>query len=503
MAEAAALFNQIPSNLVAPIFAAEINSGGQPDQPRRMVVIGHKSAAGSAAANAVIPIASRDAAAQAFGFGSMLYDMVRVALLNAPAVPLVAIAIDDTGAAPVWTLTFANIPANIGTAYLDLNGYRLQVAVTAADTVTTVAAALAAAINAAYDPLTAETLPVTATSAAGVVTLTGRHKGVAMNDLDIFVPAIVGNPLSVAGVLTTAQTTAGSGTPSIATALANLGDDPADMVVSPFSDATSLAAADAWANDASGRWAWNRLSFGHYFTSYTGNFAAQITLGQSLNNRHISVIRRQAAVISPGWLWAAAHAAAEVTWLFDDVNGNVARNQSARPVYGVRGLRDRSGLDTYNAENQLNSNGISTWRQDMVGQVQIGKSVTTQRTGVGNQPDSTFRDIQSVFQVQIAVQYLRSVFFFEHGNKAIADDNPGNLPAVSTPRDILATFLHGLTELERRGVIENVDRSGRQLTVARDQGNPARVNVVAKIDRTNPLDILALNAIVYAQFPRA
>lgn len=502
MADAAVAFNQIPSNLVAPIFAAEVNSGGLPDQPRRLVLLGHKLAAGAAAAGVLIPITSKEDAAAAFGLGSMLYDMARLAFLNAPAAPVAAIAVDEVGAAAAWTVTLSGVPANTGQGALEINGARLAVTIAASDTPTSAAAALAAAINGFYDPLTGETLPVTATAAAAVVTIVARHKGLSGADVDLYVPKIAGNPFAATGVATIAQTVQGAGSPTTAAALAALGEDPADLVLAPWSDAPNLAAYAAWSNDVSGRWAWNRLSFGHVATVFTGTFAAAIALGQTLNDRHLTVLRRQSGVLSPGWSWLAARYACEAAWLFDDVNGNVARSQANRPVIGLRGVRDRSALDVYAAENQLNANGVSTWRQDQTGQVLIGKSVTTMRLGPQGQPDATFRDIQSVFQVEIVLQFQRSRFLTEHGNKVIADDNPGALPTVSTPKDIKATFLHAQEELARRGVIENVATTGRSLRVMRDVGNPARVNVYEQIDRTNPLDILALNATIYAALPR-
>ena len=79
------LFNQIPgSGLVAPMFAFEVNSAGGYGSPARLLLIGHKVAAGSLAVNTPTVIGSQSDADSLCGGGSMLREMYRIARQNAP-----------------------------------------------------------------------------------------------------------------------------------------------------------------------------------------------------------------------------------------------------------------------------------------------------------------------------------------------------------------------------------------------------------------------------------
>ena len=291
------LFNNIPgTGLVAPIFSAEFNSGGQYAAIDRFVLIGHRTSPSALAFNSPIPVSSQQQADFYAGAGSQLREMARIAFANAPAVPLWIMAIDDSSlTAAVWTITVGGSLV-VGTGLLYIQGEAIQAAVGATDTPTTIAAALAAAIDGYYNPLTGAMLPVTATSSAGVVTLTARNKGAIFNELDIYNPVQSGNAFAATGIITVATTTSGAGTPTgVAAALAALGDNPADFIVCPWSDSTSLGSYTAATNDVSGRWAWSRQSYGHVWTASKGNFSALTTLGLGLNDRHLTVLGCYAA----------------------------------------------------------------------------------------------------------------------------------------------------------------------------------------------------------------
>ncbi len=135
--------------------------------------------------------------------------------------------------------------------------------------------------------------------------------------------------------------------------------------------------------------------------------------------------------------------------------------------------------------------------------MQVDKIVTTYRVGSSGQPDAVFRDVQSVYQVSGGLKYLGAMLATAHGNKAIADSNPGSLGAISTPSDIKATFIHGYSDLVNNGVFEDLDTYSKSLVVSRDTQNRARVNVYNPMQRVSPLDVLAANATIYQKFPAA
>ncbi|VFU07932.1 phage tail sheath subtilisin-like domain-containing protein [Methylocella tundrae] len=496
------IFQYIPgTGLAAPGQFFEVNSGGQYQPTTRIVLQGHATAAGSLALDTPTPVASQNDADAFAGPGSMLREMFRLAAANAPAQPIWIEAVADPGTPPAqWTLTVATLPAP-GQGVIEICGRQIPIAVSTTDTTATVAASLGAAINAFYDTLTNAMLPLTATVATNVVTLLARHAGAIMNDVDIYNSTAPSNVLGATGVLTVAQPVLGTGTPTLSSALAALGDDPADFVASPFSDAINLAAASIAFNDTSGRWSWSRQSYGHYWTVSTSAFSALTTLGLSLNDRHELIIGRFPGSVTPSWEWVAGRTALESTWLSDVTTGNVSRNQTGRVVQGVRGPRSRSGLWNYSARNTLLNSGISTTTIDTSGNVMIDKTVTCYRVGTSGQPDTVFRDIQAIYQAAGGIQYIRAMLAVEQGQKSFAASNPGNLAAISTPSDIKGTFVHAYTDLVDRGVFQDADTFTRNLIVQANASNPARCDVLAPIERVNPLDILAVNATFYQQYP--
>ncbi|MCA3636905.1 MAG: hypothetical protein INF18_14425, partial [Methylobacterium sp.] len=299
----AVLFNFIPgAGLIAPGRFFERNSAGQFDSVSWTLVMGHKSAAGSIATDSPRLCTTVQEAGQLAGNGSQLYELFRKARRAAPAATIYMVAVPATGTAPAWTATIGALGSSGGTATLEIAGRRVTMSVGASEAATTTATNLAAAINAFVDPVTLEYLPVTATAAANVVTLTARHAGTTMNEIEIFADgSIPGNVFTAANV-TVAQTATAAGTANISAALGAMGDLPFHWVLSPFGDDASIASARAALSDVSGRWAWNQQLYGHYFTVRTDTIGNLTTLGLGLNDDHVTVLGRFASP-TPSWEW--------------------------------------------------------------------------------------------------------------------------------------------------------------------------------------------------------
>ncbi|MER2606244.1 MAG: hypothetical protein ABTQ29_10460, partial [Siculibacillus sp.] len=103
--------NRIPGGLVGPIFAFEINSGGAFEAESRLVLLGHKTSAGSLTNGEPVYVASQEAADALAGPTSMLRDMYRRARANAPAEPIWMVGVPETGTAATWTVTVSSPPA--------------------------------------------------------------------------------------------------------------------------------------------------------------------------------------------------------------------------------------------------------------------------------------------------------------------------------------------------------------------------------------------------------
>jgi phage tail sheath gpL-like len=496
------LFNNIPgSGLIAPIAAFEVNSGGQYEGQSFGVVLGHKSAAGSLADNALTLCSTIGDAAALAGPGSQLYETFRVTRRAAPVQRIYVAAIPVTGTPGQWTITVGSLAAAAGDGVLEIAGRKIKVAKAASETAAQTATTIAAAVNAFVDPLTLAYLPVTASANTNVVTLTARHAGTTMNELEIYAdPGLAGNVYGAG--LTIAQTVPATGTASIASVMASLGDLPMDWIISPFADSTNLDAAAAALSDISGRWAWNAQLYGHYFTVSTGNAGALTSLGLGRNDRHISVLGRTASP-TPGWEWIGQYVGRVMPWLSDDTNGNASRNQSDLVLEDVRPPRDRSLWPNYLVRNTLLGSGISTWKVNGVDQVVIDKLITMQRTNAQGLPDTVFRDIQAIAQTMLGLRYIRAGVATRNANKALARSNPSNLPTIVTDDDVKADYISLYGDTVDRGLFEDKAGFAKRLKTAIDGSNPARLNIGLDLDRVSPLDIFANNATFWAQYPAA
>jgi len=501
-------FNYTPgSGLYAPLFSFETNSGGQYEEQMRLLLIGHKSAkaASSTQSNIAYPLGSQNDADQTFGTNSMLREMFRIANQNG-ALGVWGVAVPESGTQASWTLAVgAGATGQSGVGILRIAHEFLQIPISATDTAQTIASNIAAAINAYYNPLTQASLQLgTATAANGTVTVQALHAGTIFNDTMFYIVPSANNLFTGANLTITA--TPGTGVPSLAAALANLPDNAFyGRIVNPWSDNVSVGTVSQALSDVSGRWAYNRQSYGQAFTVYTGNIAAQTTYIQTApNDRHQGHINRPASSVPhAAYLWAAGFAAAIQNWLADYTTGNVSRNQTGIIVQGLVAPYDKTLWPNYQTQNLLLANNISTWQANDDGSIAINKLVTWYSQGAGGQPDDEFKDDQRMFQVMHILHYLRFVLANACANKAIADTNPGQLAAIITPADIVAVLIGAYKQLNLNGLVDNVAGFANALNVQRDSLNPKRVNIMLGIEAINPLDIMAANAVFYSKLPQA
>ena len=490
--------SNIPAALTAPIFTFDVQSGGQFQNETRMILLGHGLASGDLAEGEISICNTRTDARTLVGAGSMLEAMFIAARRNSPAQEIWIGRVADSGTAEVRTITIGAPPAAGGQGILQIAGEYLSLELSAGMTAAAVATALAAAINGYYNRLTGMSLPFTASAATNVVTLTARHKGTYATGLDLFVP-ILDTVNAFAGLFTFATTTPGAGTPDLSNILAAMNDDPFEIIVSAFGDGTNLDRLNSFLGEVSGRWSYLQQLYGHAFYPKTDTSTNLVTFALARDTWHLTMIPRfsSGGFAEPDYIWVSAMIARIAAWLGGGSNGDVSRNQSGLVVEGLSAPRSREYWMDYATRDTMLKNSISTWNVNRSGQVTIDKIITQQQTTNGA-PDTTFRDIQTVFQLTYALKKFRADLAFEHSNKAIADSNPLNLDALTTVKDIKATLFHSYKQMG--GVLENSEEALLRMIVERDTDNPNRVNMRLPLDVVNPLDILAGLATVYGQF---
>lgn len=487
----------IPAYLTAPILAFDVTSGGQFENESRSILLGHANTGAALAAGAIAPCNTEMDARLLCGAGSMLESMYLAARRNAPAQEIWIGHVAASGTPEVRTVTVSSVPASGGQGILQIAGRAISIDIAAGATATAVATALAAAINGYYDRLSKRSLPFTATAAAAVVTLTARHAGAYSTGIDIFVPVVDGIN-AFAGNLSFATATPGAGVPSIANVLASMGDDPFETIISAFGDTANLTLASSFLNNIAGRWSYAQQLYGHFFYPKTGTTSEITTAGLAKDDWHLTLVPRFTAGgnAEPDYEFVSAVVGRVAAWFGGGANGDVSRNQTGLVVDGVTAPRDRAYWPDYATRDAFLKNGVSTWKVDRTGNVLIDKLITQQQTTNGA-PDTTFRDVQRPYQLMYALKKFRADLAAEHSNKALASDNPDNLEALTTPKDIKATLIHSYIEMS--GVLENADAAVQALRVTRDPDNANRVNIHLELDFVNAMDIFAGLAVANSQ----
>jgi phage tail sheath gpL-like len=483
-------FNNIPGNLRVPLFYAEFNPGASPYQSlSRLLLIGQKIAAGTAVVDVPIQVSGNETGL--FGGGSMLERMFKFARRNAPFQEIWALPLADhaSGVAAAGQFTITNAPpASAGQLTVYIAGQRVRIAVSTADTAAAIATRLAAQINAQPD------LPVTA-AVNGVdnfkVDVTAKNDGTPGNKIRLEID-YYGDEGPLASELVTTITAMASGATDvdITAKLAALGDMEFDFIAAPYTDATNLAAINAFLNDASGRWSPIQMLYGHYFSAKDDTQANLSTFGNGLNDRHVSVMGYNKSP-SPPWEWCAAFAANAAAHL--QAPPELSRPLQTLELQGI--LPPKSVADRFSIQqrNSLYYDGVSSYHVRRDNKVCIDRAITTYQTNDWGAPDMSFLDVETMFQGQYFSRYLKAKVTQQWGRSALADENPLGVIGLCTPADMRNTVLHGYQELVQLGVVENIDLFEAGLIVERNVSDPNRLDALLPMDHVNQLRLAAFN----------
>jgi phage tail sheath gpL-like len=389
-------FSNIPSNIKVPLYWVEVDpsKAGLSQLNLRALLVGVKIAAGTASADVPIPIGSQAQADAAFGVGSELARMFLAYFANnfANEVWGLPVAEPAAGTAATGTITVTGAPTAAGTINLYIAGEPVRVNITTVDTPTTIAAAIVSAITNYYATPGNPGLPVTATAAAGVVTLTSRFKGVNGNEISVilnyygtvgseFTPAGITIVLPAGGVLGT-----GAGVPVFTTCISNIEMQDFEYVAMPYTDSNSLVIWDQeFGFTDTGRWGWERQQFGHIFSAKRGTYAALITFGGTMNSAVESIMGWEVSTASPTFECAAAYTGKAQRALFND---------PARPLQTLSLNRIKGCLLTDRFDfvemNSLASTGIAIQQNGSDNQPMILREQTTYRLNLYGQSDDAY-----------------------------------------------------------------------------------------------------------------
>jgi phage tail sheath gpL-like len=485
-------FQNIPPTLRVPLFYAEVNNSQANSSVanQRTLILGQITSGGAAVPN--VPILSQgigDAKTQG-GVGSMLAIMTSAYRNNDDfgEVWYLPLADDPSATAATGSVAFTSAPTAAGTLSLYIAGTVVTYPVTASETVSSMATGLAAAINALSD------LPVTA--AVDVtnnfqVDITAKNKGLAGNDIDLRLNYLgtAGGEALPAGIGVTLTAMANGATnPNLTTALANLQDAPFDFIVNPYTDTASLNAVQAFLNDQTGRWSWERQIYGHSFGALRGTVGALTTFGTARNDQHATVM---GFYDSPtlNYVWAASIAGAAAVSLRADpglpLHTLALEGVLAPPVQSRFALTLR---------NTLLYDGVSTFTVAQDGTVQIEMLITTYQQNAFGQPDNSYLKVETMFLLMYVIRALATMVTSKYARVKLAADGTNFSPGsgVVTPNMIKADLIAQYASLASAGYVQNTAAFNAAVIVEKNASNPNRVDVLFPGTLINQLDIFAL-----------
>ncbi|WP_374342576.1 phage tail sheath subtilisin-like domain-containing protein [Azonexus sp.] len=479
-------FLGIPTNWSVPGQYIEIDHTkavrGLPGMARRILLIGQRLSTGTVAAGMLTRVTRKEDGVAFFGRGSMLAQMIAAATKVNPYTEMWALALDDleAGGAATKIITVTGSPTEAGTAYLYVGGRRVAVGITAGQSVSAIATAIAAAVTDDAD------MPVTAAAVEGVVTLTARHKGVEGNDIDVRWNYYDGerSPKGVTMAITAGAT--GSGNPDVLTAIAAMSTGAYYSIVMPWADTANMTAMES---ELQSRWGGMDMRAGHVFTFKAGTAAGLSTYGSNRNSPHSTVFGLNKSPTLP-WV-IAAQAAAGV-----EFRGG---NDPAVPFRGIElpDVMAPAEADRFTAteRNLILHDGISTIVFDESGKAMVEQVVTTYQTNSFGLDDRSLLKLNTKWTVDYMRFVFRSAVARDYpAHKLAGDDVLGRIAPgqrIATPRLIANTLIAAAAQLEYVGLLEDLAGFKANLKVLRSEADECRVNAVLPPNVVNQFDVFA------------
>jgi phage tail sheath gpL-like len=478
----------IPTNLRVPFFAVEIDNSRAEQGPAllqyRGLLIGQKTAAGTASANSLHRVTSAEQVSTLAGRGSMLHRQAKAWFAANKFTELYIGVLEDNGAgvAASGKIVFAGTATEAGTVSLYAGGELVEVAVASGDTAADVADAVAAKFPSTSD------YPVTAAVDGSVdeeVDFTFRHKGAVGNEYDLRLNYQDGEELPAGITATITALASGATNPSLTSLISAMGDTWFHVIAHPYTDSTSLTALEGELEDRSGPL---RMIEGHAFTAKSDTHSNLSTLGNTRNSEHSSIVAAYKMPTPP--FEVAANVAATVAYY-----GNI---DPARPfqTLALGWCKAPAEVDRFTLEerNLLLFDGVSTLKVAAGGTVQVERLMTTYQTNAAGAADASYAAVETMLTLMYLRYALRTWFASKFPRHKLADDGVQVAAgqAVVTPKTAKAECVAWFQAMENLGLVGGIDQFKRDLVVSRDETDRNRLNMLVPPDLMNQLIVTAM-----------
>lgn len=477
-------FNQISADIrthgAYVEFDASRARGGLPVVANKVLIIAQKLAVGTAPALVPQRVFQAAQADQLFGKGSIAARCYAAFKRADASSECWIIGLTDlvAGTQATGTITVTGPATAAGTIALMIAGQKVPVGVANASTADTVAAAIAAAVNAKAD------LPVTANAAAAVVTLTAKHKGTAGNDIDVRHSFYQGEALPAGIGLAIVAMATGAGDPDYDAVWPALGEIDYRTIILAAQSAPVLASIEV---ELASRWGPQRMQESFCWTAKRGDLAALLAFGPTRNSELVSNLVTGMSP-TPPWEWAGA---------YGGIAGYQTATDPARPLHtltlpGVLAPVPGARLARGDREALLKA-GVATYTVGSDGTVALERTITSYQKDAFGQPNTAFLDAETVLTLSYIRIAVRARFLAKYPRHKLARDGTrfGAGQSIVTPSVLRAELVALFRELEEAGLVENLDQFKADLIVEIDANDPNRVNALIPPDLVNQLRVFA------------
>ena len=475
-------FNQVPAGVKVPFVFIEFDTSNAQQGPSIQsyvgLIIGQRLSTGTKAAGTIERITSASQARQFYGPGSMLSHQVAAWFGSNLVNQLNVFAFDDDGggAKAAGSVEVTASPTEDGTLFLLIGGRPYNVAVSSGDSENAVALAIKAAIDADDDRHVDAGAVI-----AGLVPLTYRHAGEVGNDIDIRINHFFGQESPAGYAQTIVAMVGGSGNPSIAPAIVEMGETQFHSIAIAYADSANLTLI---ATEMVDRWGPIRQNDGHVYFARKESFSSHTTFLGTRNNEQETVMN--VAGPSPSFEWSAKIAAVV------SQNGQIdpARPFQTLALAGLIAPKDNE-LFSFTERDQILNEGGSTYKPDSGGVVRVERLRTTRIENEFAAPDESLADLNPKLTLSFLRFDFRTNMLLKFPRHKLADDGTryASGQAILTPSGGKAEAIAKFRQWEELGLVEGGEQFKRDIIVERNASDPNRLDFLLPPDLVNQLRV--------------
>lgn len=468
--------NVDPNYLVPGVFVTLDNTlaNTSAGETFKTVIVGQMLDTGTATAGEIVQVFSLADAQGKAGVGSMLAEMAETWFDGNVSNELYLIPMADaSGAVANEThIEMLGLASTAGTYTVIINGTAVNVGVQVGDTADDLASGLETLINANT------MLPCTAVAGGSSVVCTTKNAGTLSNEITYILdntnlPTGITEP----GGGAIGVAIQGATDPSMADALDALPDDLYNLIVTPYTDATSLTALKT---ELARRWGNLVQLDGHAVGSFGGVIGDVVDKGNLLNDENLTLMDAGSSNGTPAYLNCCAVA----SQIASSASVDPARPFRTLPLVGVDG-DSLSGKRKKSERQSILTAGISTHTIGNDGTVYIERLRTTYKTNALGAPDNSYQNTNTRLNLSYIRQSFINFCLSKWPRHKIAEDGfkIGAGQPIATPSSVkgalVTEWYAGLMDL---GLVEDLDGFAEAITCEIDANNRSRMNIYTRPD---------------------